>query len=357
MENRRLRDIRKLTGASDRRRIVAAFALSLVVWTPAVSGHHSNVEYDRDTVVEFEGETVSVLWRNPHVTVEVATTDESGETVVWSLEGAAVSSQRRRGVTDGLIAVGDRVRVAGFPSTRRPEHMLVEHLLLPDGVELLLGSTREPRWSEREVGSSEWTVDPARASTDQASGILRVWTRGRVRPWYFREAEEFELTEWAAAHAAEFDPFEDNPLLDCTPPGMPALMGNPYPMEFVETDRDIELRFEEFDVVRMIHMDEADGGHDVAASPLGHSVGRWEGDTLVVATNRINWPHFGRVGIPQSESVEVVERFTVVDEEDRLDYELTITDPEVFAGSFTWEAHYNWRPGEVVGRYECTVEG
>lgn len=337
-------------------RVAAGLAVTFVIWTPVVLGHHSPVEYDRSTVVEFEGETVSVLWRNPHVIVEVATTDEAGEAVVWSLEGAAVSSQRRRGVTEGLVTVGDRVRVAGYPSTRRPEHMLVEHLLLPSGVELLLGSTREPRWSEREVGSSAWTVDPALASTDRASGIFRVWTRGRVWPWYFREADEFELTDWAAARAAEFDPFEDNPLLDCTPPGMPALMGNPYPMEFVERDGAIEVRFEEFDVVRVIHMNGADGGRDVAASPLGHSVGRWEGDTLVVATDRINWPHFGRVGIPQSEAVEVVERFTVVDEADRLDYELMITDPEVFAGTVTWQAHYDWRPGEAVGRYECTVE-
>jgi len=331
--------------------------VAILVTSPVVFGHHSPAEYDQSAVVELEGETVSVFWRNPHVILELATTDETGEPVIWSLEGAAVSSQRRRGVTEGLIEVGDRVRVAGFASTRRPEHLLVEHVLLPGGTELLLGSTREPRWSQQEVGSSAWTVDPARAGAAEARGIFRVWSRGPgIWPWYFREADEFELSDSAAAQAAQFDPFQDNPLLDCTPPGMPALMGNPYPMEFLERDGDIEVRFEEFDVVRLIHMDGAPGAADVAASPVGYSVGRWEGDSLVVTTNRINWPHFGRVGIPQSEAVEVVERFTVIGDEDRLDYELTITDPEVFTGAFTWEAHWIWRPGEVVGRYQCTVE-
>ena len=45
-----------------------------------------------------------------------------------------------------------------------------------------------------------------------------------------------------------------------------------------------------------------------------------------------------------------------VAEENRIDYEITNRDPEVFAGTQTWEAPYVWRPGEEVGVYDCTVE-
>ncbi len=83
----------------------------------SVSGHHSNVEYDRNVVTEFEGEVLRVSWRNPHILLEVATTDGSGGEVVRNIEGAAVSAQRRHGVTYGLIEVGDRVRIAGAAST------------------------------------------------------------------------------------------------------------------------------------------------------------------------------------------------------------------------------------------------
>ena len=233
--------------------------------------------------------------------------------------------------------------------------MLAEHLLLPSGTELLLGSARETRWSESEVGSSAWIVDPAKATAAEGDGIFRVWSRGPgIWPWYFREPDELELTDSALAVARAFNQFEDNPLLDCTAPGMPALMGNPYPMEFVAVDGAIEARFEEFDVVRAIHLADIDAA-DAAPSPLGYSIGRWEGDTLVVETSRINWPHFGRIGVPQSEVVEVLERFTVSDNGARLDYELTIEDPATLLQPFTWQAHWVWRPGEEVNRYQCTV--
>jgi hypothetical protein len=336
------------------RATLAGFGTAVLISTTAYA-HHSPVEYDRETITEFEGEVLSVFWGNPHVIVEVAT-NESGAESVWELEGAAVSSQRRRGVPEGLIQVGDTIRVAGHASTRRENALLTEHLLLPNGTEILLGSTREPRWSDTEIGSSAWMVDPDRASTAEGDGIFRVWSRGPgVWPWYFDEAGTLGLTESARAVAEAFDPFEDNPLLDCTKPGMPALMGNPYPMQFIDQGATIEVRFEEFDVVRTIHMN-SDGASAVQPSPLGHSVGQWQGDTLEVHTSRINWPHFGRVGIPQTEAVEVVERFILDDGGERLDYELTIEDPGTLLAPYSWDGFWVWRPGEEVGRYECTVE-
>ncbi|MFP6828261.1 MAG: DUF6152 family protein [Gammaproteobacteria bacterium] len=339
------------------RRASVAIAVAVIALPIPVAGHHSPAEYDQTTVIELEGEIVNVYWRNPHVLLELATDATDGTAVSWDLEGAAVSSQRRRGVTPDLVKAGDRVRVAGFLSTRRDRHMLVEHVLLPSGVELLVGSTREPRWSETERGSSAWTVDPTKAMSAEGSGIFRVWSRGPgIWPWYFRELSEYPLTASALAIAAEFDEFEDNPLLDCTAPGMPALMGNPYPMEFVAIDGGIELRHEEFDVVRTIHLTEAADGPGVASTPLGYSIGQWDGESLVVTTSRINWPHFGRMGVPQSEAAEVLERFTVVEDGERLNYEMAISDPQTLLDTYTWEAHWIWRPGEEVNRYQCTVD-
>ena len=159
------------------------------------------------------------------------------------------------------------------------------------------------------------------------------------------------------AAAAAFDPFTDNPLLDCTAPGMPALMGNPYPMELVKIEGGIEARFEEFDVVRTIHLGDASSSDTAPLSPLGYSTGQMDGNTLVVNTSRINWPHFGRIGIPQSEAVEVEERFTLMENGHRLDYEITITDPATLLEPFHWQVHWVWIPGEQVNRYQCTVEG
>ena len=344
------------------RNFVSTVTVGLLLTLPiSVSSHHSGSEFDRETVTELEGTITRVSWRNPHVLLDIETTDENGEPSIWTMEAVAVSAQRRQGVEEGLIQEGQQVRVAGWPSTRRDRHMHVNHVLLPDSTELLVGGTREPRWSETGLGTESWmglvasTDTPAPTGAADAEAIFRVWTR-ETGAWYFRDNSEYPLTEAAALARGDWNEYEDSPLLDCTPPGMPVVMGNPYPMQFVKVDGDIELHFEEFDVVRTIHIGTA-AAH-IAPSPLGYSAGQWENDTLVVKTNMINWPYFNRVGVPQSEAVEVVERFTatIAGDTPRLDYQMTVTDPATLTEPYVWNAYYGVRPGEVVERYECTLD-
>ena len=85
----------------------------------SATAHHSMSEFNRDVVTEVEGVVSRVSWKNPHILLEVTSTDKNGVKSVWHLEGGAVSAQRRRGLTGDRLAIGDRVRVAGWPSTRR----------------------------------------------------------------------------------------------------------------------------------------------------------------------------------------------------------------------------------------------
>ena len=336
------------------------FAGTLVAGTLATlpfpaTAHHSMSEFDRSVVREVEGVVSRISWRNPHILLEVTSTDENGVAAVWNLEGSAVSAQRRRGVTGEEIAIGDVVRVAGWPSTRRDRYLQVNHVLLPDGVELLVGGAREPRWSRTTAGS-ETVVDTERAAAARGDGIFRVWSQGS-RAWFFAGRSNYQLTESAAAAAAEWDDIADNPLIECIAPGMPGLMGNPYPVEFVQVGDNIELRFEEFDALRTIHVgDNVADPADVPLSHLGYSVGRWEGETLVVDTSRINWPYFDRSGAPQTENVAINERFTVVEDGDRLDYLMTVDEPASLVEPFVLDAFFVWTPGEAVNPYECTLE-
>ena len=74
----------------------------LTAQSPSVSAHHSMSEYDRNVITELEGEVVQVSWTNPHILLWVETPDESGEPVVWELEGSAVSAQRQGTSLGGL---------------------------------------------------------------------------------------------------------------------------------------------------------------------------------------------------------------------------------------------------------------
>jgi hypothetical protein len=322
-----------------------------------VSGHHSTGEYEQSDVVEIEGEVVEFTWRNPHVIVKVAST-ESGEEQVWILEGSSVSSQRRRGLSPDVLSIGDHVRVAGLASSRQPNHMTLEHLLLPSGEELLLRNARsEPRWPGSTVLGRETELDPKKVAAAQADGIYRVWSWGRLTPgwWFFRGPEYYSLTDAAKASLATYNEYEDNPVLKCVPPGMPATMGNPYPIEFVQMDGVIEIHSEEFDRVRTLHLD-VEAPDDFVPSPLGFSAAHWEDEnTLVIKTTQIDTPYFDRVGIPQSQEIEVNERFMVDDAMGQLHYDLVVTDPQNLAEPFEWRALWIWRPGEEVGEYKCLV--
>lgn len=328
-----------------------------------VNAHHSMSEFDRSVLVEIEGVISRISWKNPHVLLEVTSTGEAGTLLTWNLEGSAVSGQRRHGLTGDEMSVGDMVRVAGSPSTRRDQYLQAHHVLLANGTELLVGRIREPRWSNTVIGAENWMGVPvdevAEIAAARGNGIFRVWSQG-TRAWYFADLlgpANYKVNESAAAIAAEWDDIADNPLIECVAPGMPALMGNPYPMEFVQVGEDIELRFEEFDVVRTIHMgNELPDPANVEASHHGYSVGYWEGETLVVDTFRVSWPYFDRVGVLQTENVAINEQFTAEDDGSRLSYVLTVNEPAALVEPFVWDAYFIWKPGEEVGRYECTLE-
>ena len=322
----------------------------------SATAHHSMSEFDRSVVTEVEGVVSRVSWKNPHILLTVTSTDESGAQAIWNLEGSAVSSQLRRGLTGDEIAIGDAVRVAGWPSSRRDRYIQVNHVLLPDGVELLVGGIQEPRWATESLGGERDVLDVERVAAATGNGIFRIWSQGS-RAWFFDGRSGYQLNESAAAAAAAWDDIADNPIIECVPPGMPGLMGNPYPMEFTQVGDNIELRFEEFDALRIIHVgDSVADPADVPLSHLGYSVGRWEGETLVVDTSRVNWPYFNRTGAPQTENVKINERFTVVENGNRLEWILTVDEPATLAEPFVFDGYFVWKRGEAINPYECTLE-
>lgn len=335
--------------------VALACAVVLLAFPVAAPAHHSVANYDMSAMKEFEGTVAKVFWSNPHVIVRV-TAQENGKPVTWTLDGASVSSQSRRGYTAAMIKVGDRIRFAGHVSLAAGHTMLVQNLLLPDGREIMLNGSVPQHWPQSTFVTFKTGVDAAAAARAKADGLFRVWSWGALERgwWFFGDTDRFPLTQAALAKFAKWD--KDNPQLKCIPPGMPNTMGNPYPIEFVRAGKNIELHLEEFDNRRIIHMDGSTGA-GVAPSPLGYSVGRWEGkDTLVVTTSRINWPWFNRVGVSQGPDVTTLEKFTVDDAQGKLHYELTVTDPWALKEPYRFKALWVWKPGEKVDVYGCKVD-
>ncbi len=119
-----------------------------------------------------------------------------------------------------------------------------------------------------------------------------------------------------------------DPELKCYLPGIPRAMYMPYPFQVVQSTNKIQMAYEFTSTARTIHLDAVEPPPD--DTYMGHSVGRWEGDTLVVDVTHFNGRNWlDRAGNFHSEALHLVERFTPITA-DAVRYEVTIEDPKVF---------------------------
>lgn len=338
-----------------RRRITAcALVLATALWLPQKSfAHHSATEYDWGRIVEVDGVLVELRWQNPHVRLKVRSgADARGKPIIWDIEGNSLSVMRRTNATPEKLHVGDRIKVAGEPSKRAPHRMFALHLLHADGTELVLQPGMRPRWRAAAAGSTSTWFDPGAA--DKASaGIFRVWSSKLDDPDPFWPAN-YPMTGAARAIAAIWDPINDSVANGCEPKGMPTIMEQPYPMEFVRQKDAILLRLEEYDTVRTIHMSEKVSRASLPKHRLGRSIGKWDGNTLVVKTDGITWQHLDASGTPLSPDATLVERFTPSADGARLHYRLTIADPQFLTAPVELKRSWVARPNESVKPYNCS---
>jgi hypothetical protein len=334
------------------RALIAACAL---VATAAYSHHATAPLFDESKRVEITGTVTEVSWRNPHGFVRLDVTDDNGDVTRWEVETGAISVLRNRGFDIDVIHVGDEVTFAGAPSRRGRPQLWARSALLQNGYEYpLLANSSE--FEGRRVGYvaprelDAASVAAARASAD---GIFRVWSTNMGDPAAFPMFKGgYPLTATAEAALAEWDPF-DNILFRCNTKGTPHIMITPFPVEFVRVGADtIELRMEEYDAVRTIHMNE-DAQPPAEHTMFGFSRGRFEGTTLVVETDHIAAGYFDPDGTPQSDQITIVEHFMPNEDFSRLDYRLTVTDPVNFTETFALTRYFEWRPGMRVHPYEC----
>jgi hypothetical protein len=144
------------------------------------------------------------------------------------------------------------------------------------------------------------------------------------------EGDVIPYQPWAAARQKEnlANWLERDPELRCYLPGVPRAMYMPYPFQIVQNANKVMMVFQFRNADRIVHLDE------VAPYPgeafMGHSVGKWEGDTLVVNVSSFtSYTWFDRSGNFHSDALQVTERYTPMGR-DAIQYEATIEDPQVF---------------------------
>jgi hypothetical protein len=153
--------------------------------------------------------------------------------------------------------------------------------------------------------------------------------------------------------------WEDRSLYDrCITRGvagslLPVIYGNG--LEIYQTPNDVVLRYEMIHETRVIPIGSGAFVDENVRMYMGDSVGRWEGDTLVVESRNF----LGRTGIglngggvPTTDQTRLTERFTRV-AQDRIDYEITVHDPGTYMAPFTIAFPITTQPDYEVFPYEC----
>ena len=322
--------------------LLVFFAVSI----PAFA-HHSYIRIDRNVIVAFEATVLDFQWRNPHVYIRIGTVEENGESVEWEIESGSTPILARSGWSEDSLAPGDVIGVRAHPERGSDRnYALLESLTTPDGTILRQGNL------------------PSQA-TETAADIGGVW-KSRLEPHapievfsgLFAEFMTVPLTEAGQASIDSYDHDRDNPNAVCYGYGLVSGLTSPHYLNEMEIlDDRVMIRDEWFDAERVVYTDGRDHPVGGERSRLGHSIGHWEGDTLVVDT-RFFAPHRSPYGIGLASGVDkhVVERYSLNDDGRGLTLEVFLEDPEYLAASFSGTLNWDYTPDFEFHRYDCDPE-
>jgi hypothetical protein len=190
------------------------------------------------------------------------------------------------------------------------------------------------------------------AKTDAPAGSAKLRSPpfsnySALKSPYKEKLEKF-TTDEAAGKVAD-------PVALCFPPGMPRMMVMVYGMELLQTPGQITITSEWQAASRRVWLNQHRHPSDDELDPTyaGHSIGHWEGDTLIVDTVGIREDvPVNYAGLPHSGRLHIVEKFTSKTPGILTD-EITIEDPGAFVAPWVEVETYRYRPDQHLEEYEC----
>jgi hypothetical protein len=320
----------------------------LICTTTAALGHHSSSGYDMEQSVTIEGAVTRYDWANPHVYIYLEQATDAGETVEWAIEALPIAAMRRVGWSEQTLKVGDVVTVSGFPSRDTASKRGIYPATIDAGGRTLLEMASVfPRLSSAGGGpvAGATSLDGTWETLAKIELYLRFFNSG------------FELTDAGAAARDSYVEATMSPAADCVPYSAPLLMIDPDFKQIVTAEDVITIRGGFAPAERTIHMGTAT--HDGAIPTIqGHSIGRWEGETLVVDTTYFSDHRIGNGyrGISSGPQKHLIERFTLLEGGVKLRYEFELTDPEFLAESVSGGVEWAYRPDLEFVREPCELD-
>jgi len=304
--------------------ILTAAATALLC--AAASAHHSQSMFDTSTEIVIEGTVARFDWVNPHMYLVVATTGPDGQPALVEGEGVGITQALVDGLDRNALTPGTPIVMRANPNRGGwGKQVRIMDITTEDGeVHPFYAANRRTRTlTPAESLEGHWA--PSRAAFGAAMGAMARWP---VTP------------EGRAAQAALADDGICNP-------DSPPVLSVFDELRTIEIGEDeVVMRFDNTGdrSTRVIHMSAAHPA-DVQPSLDGHSIGRWEGETLVIDTIGFEADSSGlALNVPAGPRKHMVERLTLTEERTRLRYEVTVEDPDFLTGPATLTQQWDHRP-------------
>src|SRR5262245_40329455 len=177
-------------------------------------------------------------------------------------------------------------------------------------------------------------------------------------PTGFKLTPEAQKHYDAAQAATKEGKIYRNDIGLCWPAGMPIMMTRVWPIAMIQLPTSIFMVSELMNSLRIVYLDgRPHTDPDIAVPSFnGESIGRWEGDTLVIDTTNFvadhHWIH-DRLGIPASDELHIVERIRLIEGGRRLQIEFTLTDPKSWVGEWKMVKNWNRVDDRDIAEVEC----
>ncbi len=302
--------------------------------------HHSHATLDQNDVRVLTGTVVKYGWQMPHVFLKVKAPNLEGKLVEYSIEMGNPPSMAREGWGKESLKPGDVITWQGAHDKNKNRAYASAEWVEKDGVRIGTDS-----------GEAENTV------VSPSKDFSGVWTRddpGGFKPHYLPPTD-WPYTPMAKALVDAFNESQ-NPALACKDPGPPKSTILPYPHRIVRPDANtILLERDMLPTPRVVHLDRSAPAGE--PSVMGHSVGWFEGEQLVVETTNFVADAWGsHTGVDSSAQKHLLERYSLTDGGLGLMAEITLTDPVYLSTPVTFKHYWKKLPDRELVQAPCTLE-
>lgn len=365
----------------EKMKLLKIIVLSSVLMGGAAYAHHgSNGQFDSSVRVNVTGEVTKVSMANPHAYVYFDVAGKDGETIPWRCEMRAGSMLRRTGWTAEMFAPGTKISIEGAQARREEHGCMLTTITFADGVTYQRNQVIEAVVAAKaQVAKVElsgevpningnWVAPQrerrARPTGGAAGGGMGAPAAGGMgapaaaaggmgAPRGGRGGG-YEQTAVGLAAGEGFNR-EMNPRFHCEATNIfHDFWFDQMVNKFEQTDDKIVISYGFMDIVRTIHLDMDEHPADLVPSRAGHSIGQWEGNTLVVKTVGFEPGYLAATfaGVKHGEQLQTTERFTVAEDGKSLTQKYEGNDAEYLTASFSGEQVVNKTDAEFYS-FEC----